>query len=1406
MKKMKKLYYILIMILLSQFSYAQYWKEITNIPSPYNTNYWLDVSFLQSDANYGWVCGFNGMVIRTTDGGSTWRGSIAPDANHLESVVFPTKLIGYTSGVEGIYKSTDGGATWSDVTPDKFGAEYWGNYFIDANNGIVVGGGCVSSQKFWKTTDGGATWTSFLANEPNSGLTDVYISSPTGLGYAVSSGVLWQTTNGGATWTIKSYAGSKVWLEELTFFNNSFLFPYAGFTCSGQGNTGGMRFTTNGGLSWNEYTTGSSMFGAFLLGDKEGWVCGNEKITAYTDDGGLTWVNKNCGLGEGDYDDIWFNNKNDGWVVGSGVYHLQKAEFPVSKDSLVFRTTCEKNKSIDTVWITNNSFETSEVDISLSGNGNNTLKIISPAITNFTMAPCSKVAVVIMFSPVDTNEIREFLNIKFNQYTVNEKIYSLPIIAKAVSSTIYPETDIIVVNSVRVGVPFIQTLTWFAKLSGENIIFLQNLTYNDDFSVKTKLPLSIMKNGTVMEFTILLQDTGWIETKFVFKSDKCNKDTIITIRAYGRSPIIKSSGATDMQIICDKMKIDSVEIKNSGNDTLNIDNIIISPLTPYFKFLGFTDLSKTPAKIPQGKSKFALIEFTPDTTGKYSSDLIVTNNDSTKKEGIKNPFIIKLKGNFDRPLFTEKQFIDFGNVCIYEKMIQTINFENFGNADANIIISHNVKNPFIFKFDQSSPPYLVKGKSKITGSISFTPLNTGNFTDTLIIKFTPCNDSMIVIVKGTGISNILEISPLLLNGVVRVGDSLSFKITVKSKSSLDINITKISLADNNSNWDFSHDAKLPLLLLSGQTTTFNTKFISLSEGVLKTQIIIETESLCNENYSVEVDLSSYEKFIQVTPDNFDFGFVKCTPEKRTTFVNIMNHGFKTDTISRIEFENPDNIFSIKNCPAIPFYIAKEDTFKLEIEFHPPSEGTFTNNLTVESFGHSFKIPVEASFKKSNTISSANLIDFGNIEECESGIEIPLDLINSGMLDDTLEISITGNNVSFYTLPDSVIAVPSNSTAKLYIGDIPKKLFLGWNYAKILLKSKICENEIIIDVKANSVKAKLDYNPKSIDLGDIWMESQRDTSFVVRNISVVPVNIIKITSSNNDFAVNFTQPIILNPSSDLILSVKFKAKFEGSQNSEIQVFFETNCLDSISMNIKANVPKEIYYTKIYIEHHIASAGAEIVIPVKLNNGIEKFQSSKIDFQIDFDHRLFYPQEVSIKNGKNYSVSSFDYSFGKLMFTADKTLAPDLLKDSGSIALIKGYVLAAVPDSTPLIVTDFNLNTEKTVNIEKENGSLKAGDFCPETAKFELRFIPKFESEVNEVVDDGKLSIKLKSSEAMDIELYISDINGNTTPLGNIKANTSEQIYEFDLSRYSSGIYFLKVESQFRKKLYKFILNK
>lgn len=71
----------------------------------------------------------------------------------------------------GIYKTTDGGATWSNVTGSvpvgSAAPEFITIDPTDPNNAWVVLGGYSAGNKVFVTTNGGSTWTNYTANLPN---------------------------------------------------------------------------------------------------------------------------------------------------------------------------------------------------------------------------------------------------------------------------------------------------------------------------------------------------------------------------------------------------------------------------------------------------------------------------------------------------------------------------------------------------------------------------------------------------------------------------------------------------------------------------------------------------------------------------------------------------------------------------------------------------------------------------------------------------------------------------------------------------------------------------------------------------------------------------------------------------------------------------------------------------------------------------------------------------------------------------------------------------------------------------------------------------------------------------------------------------------------------------------------
>jgi photosystem II stability/assembly factor-like uncharacterized protein len=138
---------------------------------------------------------YDGIILKTIDGGLTWDPVCLAGGN-FSSIHFPDANTGYVIDYSGMFKTADGGATWTNLLLYDYSINtyYYLNslYFTNANTGYAVG----RSGTIIKTIDGGITWTKLSSRTTNDLFSIFFPDANTG--YAVGGrGTILKTTNGG---------------------------------------------------------------------------------------------------------------------------------------------------------------------------------------------------------------------------------------------------------------------------------------------------------------------------------------------------------------------------------------------------------------------------------------------------------------------------------------------------------------------------------------------------------------------------------------------------------------------------------------------------------------------------------------------------------------------------------------------------------------------------------------------------------------------------------------------------------------------------------------------------------------------------------------------------------------------------------------------------------------------------------------------------------------------------------------------------------------------------------------------------------------------------------------------------------------------------------------------------------
>ncbi|RPI15518.1 MAG: T9SS C-terminal target domain-containing protein [Ignavibacteriae bacterium] len=313
MKIIPVLILLLIIILNSNITHADWTEQQSPVTSDL-----IGASAVNQDIC--WMCGNDGAVIRTTNGGAAWilanTGLTTFDFASIFAIDANNCWLGGQDGT--LRKTTNGGLLWEAVPLTPASQFIDAIYFFDSNLGFVLGDPVNSVWGFYITTNGGAIWTAG-ENSP---------AAPSGeAGWnnsfcALDTGHIWWGTNNSKIYK-GSFRGpftSAPTTGAVNSFCVAFNYPLTGVAAMATASYTGLNtmLSTDGGMSWNTssylpagiqygikgipgtpyiWMTGSGLFSGHVLRstDNGNWFDTQFSFVPGNAGGCISMVNENCG-------------------------------------------------------------------------------------------------------------------------------------------------------------------------------------------------------------------------------------------------------------------------------------------------------------------------------------------------------------------------------------------------------------------------------------------------------------------------------------------------------------------------------------------------------------------------------------------------------------------------------------------------------------------------------------------------------------------------------------------------------------------------------------------------------------------------------------------------------------------------------------------------------------------------------------------------------------------------------------------------------------------------------------------------------------------------------------------------------------------------------------------------------
>ena len=275
------------------------------------------------DSDNIWVVGNEGMILNTTNSGTTWNEINCLETYHMYNVHFINADTGWVGGDDDsqteVLRTTDGGLSWEiqllrNNPEGNCDIEFMEGSPGESHRGFVTAG----LSHVWRTDDYGENWVLSPIGGCGAGNFEslCFIDKDEGWFVGAPSNVLEvtivHTMDGGESFDVQTNPmDPDIKLTCVSFADNQHGVAV--------GLNGTILYTSNGGQNWEERSIGYTYWASvFLTESGKAWAVGEAGNIIYSTDWGNSWTTQESGVTCWLWE-VFFINDYEGWIVGGSM-------------------------------------------------------------------------------------------------------------------------------------------------------------------------------------------------------------------------------------------------------------------------------------------------------------------------------------------------------------------------------------------------------------------------------------------------------------------------------------------------------------------------------------------------------------------------------------------------------------------------------------------------------------------------------------------------------------------------------------------------------------------------------------------------------------------------------------------------------------------------------------------------------------------------------------------------------------------------------------------------------------------------------------------------------------------------------------------------------------------------------